>query len=113
MLFDGGESVVMMMAKQRQPQYKHFMLILYPDDPTYEDRMRHLMENYSTWAYILHDKDVNADGELKKPHVHFLIKMPNARILNDRLAEDLKTPLNMIEIVYDWAKAVRYLVHAE
>lgn len=46
------------LAKNRQPAYKAFELILYPDDPSFEDRMRYLQETYSTWAWILHDKDV-------------------------------------------------------
>lgn len=101
------------MAKNRQPAYKAFELILYPDDPSFEDRMRYLEETYSTWAWILHDKDVKEDGTLKKPHVHFIVKMPNARAINERLSDDLRTPINMIQKVLDWDRKVRYLIHAE
>lgn len=97
----------------RNPTYRYFQLILYPDDPSCADRIAYLTEKYSIWAYILHDKDVKEDGTLKKPHYHFIIKMPNSRSLNQRLADDLKTPLNMIEKIVDWEQAVRYLVHQE
>jgi hypothetical protein len=43
----------------------------------HNEQLQMIIANTDTknYAYILHDKDKNDDGELKKPHFHFLIQL--------------------------------------
>ena len=36
-------------------------------------------KNIKTWAYVLHDKDVNEDGTPVEPHVHIVIELYESR----------------------------------
>lgn len=44
--------------------------VLYPDSESYccDDVLNILKSTFPEFAYILHDKDVDENGELKKPH---------------------------------------------
>lgn len=47
--------------------------------PGYPDKWREILEknlgnpNIKYWVYIVHDKDVDKDGNLKPPHIHLII----------------------------------------
>lgn len=86
-------------------------LILYLDNESHLLLLKDLIEKYH-YAYILHDKDKNDDGTLKKPHYHLLLFFKNARwgssILNDI---DIDNP-NLIEFRENKASAIQYLVHS-
>lgn len=70
------------------------------------------------YAYILHDKDVNKDGELKAPHYHLLILLHNA---NSEQAmskwfkdfeDDKGVPINSFVQPLDYPRnAFNYLTH--
>ena len=53
---------------------RKFQGILYPDSESYrcDDVLNVLKSTFPEFAYILHDKDVDENGELKKPHIHWL-----------------------------------------
>lgn len=70
-----------------------------------------IIEQYGKYAWILHDKDVDKEGELKDPHYHIYLEFPNARSLNS-IAEELNIPPNMIEVVRDKNGILKYLTHA-
>lgn len=63
------------------------------------------------WAYILHDRDIDADGQLKKPHYHVLLEFVNPRSVSS-VAKMLGIPDNMVEIVYSVEGSRLYLTHA-
>ena len=50
--------------------------------PGYPDKWKEkLEENLNSndkiehWVYIIHDKDTDEDGNLKKPHIHLILKL--------------------------------------
>lgn len=54
--------------------------------PGYPDHWRDTLEanleadpNIKSWAYIVHDKDVNEDGTTKAPHVHIVLELVESR----------------------------------
>lgn len=54
--------------------------------PGYPDHWRDTLEanlesdpNIKSWAYIVHDKDVNEDGTTKAPHVHIVMELVESR----------------------------------
>ena len=54
--------------------------------PGYPDHWRDTLEanleadpNIKSWAYIVHDKDVNEDGTPKEPHVHIVLELVESR----------------------------------
>lgn len=61
----------------------------------------------------LHDKDVNPDGTLKKPHWHVLVSFPNQKTLNQMqaLCNDLRAPSP--QVVKDVRAMARYFLHLD
>ncbi len=97
----------------KDKRYRSFMTILYPEDETHECALQYIEEFYSEYAYILHDKDIDEKGEIKKPHYHVIIKVKNAMTIS-ALAKELKIGENYItptkkHIIH----GLRYLVHAD
>lgn len=92
-------------------KFRQFMLLLYPDDITCSSTLDYLISNFSICAYCLHDKDIDENGDLKKPHYHFIVQLSSPRSLSFSLSDDFRVPLNLIEPIHDWRHAVRYLVH--
>lgn len=62
----------------------------------------------------LHDKDVNDDGTLKKPHWHVIIYFPNKAYLKEvqELAFEL-SKVKYVQAVKNICGMVRYLVHMD
>lgn len=76
------------MAKPREPpnKSKYFCCILYPSSSTYDvDKViKSLAEEHLTFAVSpIHDKDIEADGSLKKGHYHLLLAYSSATTLNN------------------------------
>lgn len=61
----------------------------------------------------LHDKDVNADGELKKPHYHVVLAYAGNKSFDqiDELARALRAPVP--QRINSITGAVRYLTHMD
>ena len=54
--------------------------------PGYPDRWRETLEanleaesNIKKWAYILHDKDVDENGNPVEPHIHLVLELGDSR----------------------------------
>lgn len=67
------------------------------------------------WAYIVHDRDKDEDGNLKRPHVHIYIKTFK-RQKTTRIAKTLGLAENFVEVkkgrkASARANALRYLCH--
>lgn len=88
--------------------------VLYPDSESYccDDVLNILKSTFPEFAYILHDKDVDENGELKKPHIHWVGRLKAARYLA-ALADDLGIAENMIERCRSFDAFIRYLIHAD
>lgn len=97
------------MAKQA----RKFSGTFYPDSETYnaDDVIQTIQEYFDEWAWIIHDKDVDENGELKKPHVHWVGSIANPVPLTT-IANRLTVPEQFVEFVKSWKGSIRYLVHA-
>ena len=91
---------------------RKFEFVLYPDDETHVKALDIIKQSYQ-YVYILHDKDLNADGELKKPHWHVLIKGFNSAVWSSSICEQLGIGENCIEKVRNFQSALRYLIHKD
>lgn len=97
-----------------EKQSRCYLGILYPDAENYDCSavLVRLGDAFREVAYITHDKDVNEQGELKKPHIHWVGKRdtpcPITTIVNA-----LKIPGNDIEFCKNYRSSLRYLVHAD
>lgn len=88
-----------------------WFLLIYEDDPNYKLYVENLEESFD-YVKIRHDKDiVEETGELKKPHVHYLLKTNQMSIA--RVSEISRVPMNYIKVRTDYAFAFRYLLHLD
>ena len=92
------------MSKTRSRTY---LAILYPESQA--EAIEFAQRNYSC-AWVLHDKDKNGDGTIKKEHYHFILSFKNARYL-DGVASELGIEPNYLRRAIDEAAAFRYLIH--
>lgn len=85
------------------------MLLLYPDNELHMSALDMIKTSYD-YALILHNKDTNEDGELKKDHYHVVIRF-NQPKWNTALAKELSIELNFIQEVRKFENALQYLIH--
>lgn len=92
----------------KEEKFKYFTLVLYPEDSTHVELLNYLSNTY-TCKYILHDKDTNKDGEIKKAHWHIVWQTPSPRTISS-----LKKELNVeyLESVRTQKQMLAYLIHA-
>lgn len=92
-------------------KFRSFAGTLYPDSDSYdcETLLSTIRSKFIDWAYILHDKDVNENGELKKPHIHW-VGRATPRCLSV-VSNFLGLPENDIEVVKNFDNMVMYLIH--
>lgn len=93
---------------------RSFLGILYPDSETYDcdEVLALIRDTFERSAWCLHDLDVTEEGELKKPHYHWVGQFSNPRFL-DAVASSLSLPSNTIEPVKKFKAAIRYLIHVD
>lgn len=84
-------------------------LLLYPEDQSHVQAFEKLKTMYE-YLSILHDKDINPDGSLKKPHWHVVIGTRNAT-WNTSISKDLNLPVNYIQQIRNESAAIGYLIH--
>lgn len=97
----------------KNDRYYSFMVELYPDDITHVQALDFIITFYDKYAYILHDKDFNDKGEIKKPHYHVMLKFDNARTITS-LSKELSIKSNYIEPTKkNYLSGLRYLIHAD
>lgn len=91
-----------------------FFILLYPDDSNFEKYKEVIEKNANIRAFALHDKDINDEGKLKKPHFHYVVYFENALSIDGcfRKFENI-IPFNYIEMCSHIKRGVRYLVHKD
>lgn len=89
---------------------RKFSLLLYPEDSTHMDALELIKKSYDH-AFILHDKDTDENGELKKPHYHVLIRWTGNVRWNTSVATELGITTNYIQKVKNFDRALEYLIH--
>lgn len=94
-----------------EKKFRSFAGTLYPDSESYdcETLLSTIRSKFIDWAYILHDKDINENGELKKCHIHW-VGRATPRCLSV-VSNFLGLPENDIEVVKNFDNMVMYLIH--
>lgn len=90
----------------------NFSLVLYPDDFEHFIAMDVLAKNGYQYSAILHDKDLDKDGNVLKPHYHVIVCFPRQKDLS-ALSSELGVKPNYIEPVRNRQYAERYHIHAD
>lgn len=86
-----------------------FNLVLYPENWQHFDTHDFILQDYDS-ACILHDKDVDEEGNIKKPHWHIVIRCKNA-VWNTALAKELGIEDNYIQKCRSLKSSLKYLIH--
>lgn len=92
-------------------KYRVFSGVIYPDSESYNpvQVIETLKSKFKEWAYCLHDSDVNDDGELKKPHIHW-VGRGDPRTLS-AVAKFLGLKENEVELGKNFKALIQYLIH--
>lgn len=84
-------------------------LLLYLEDSSHKKALDYIKLNYD-YAYIVHDKDYNEQGEIKKSHVHVVVSFKNAK-WNTAFAEEINLSENYIQSIRNYENCLEYLIH--
>ena len=88
----------------------YFNLVLYPDeDLSHQKALDYIRQHYSC-AYINHNRDLDDEGNIKKPHTHVVIRFNNYRWKN-AIATELDIPSNYIVKCNNFKSSLEYLIH--
>lgn len=92
-------------------KYRVFSGVIYPDSESYNpiEVLETLKSKFKEWAYCLHDSDVSDEGELKKPHIHW-VGRGDPRTLS-AVAKFLGLKENEVELGKNFKALVQYLIH--
>lgn len=86
------------------------MVLLYPENAEHLEVLENIKCNYD-YASILHDKDTDDDGVLKKEHIHVIIRTQNAT-WNTALCNAIGLKeINLVQHIRNLDNALMYLVH--
>ena len=97
------------MEKNSYNYNRNFTLLLYEEDKTHTEALNKIKQRYD-YASILHDKDITEDGEIKKEHIHCVIRVGNNPRWKSAVAKELGIKENYIEGC-NLDKQLRYLIH--
>lgn len=92
---------------------RNFATVIYPDSAV--DNWQQIIEDLHVEGFLspLHDHDINPDGELKKPHYHFLIMFPTLK--SDAQVDELFKKIGSVgrEVIQSVRGYARYLCHKD
>lgn len=95
--------------KENKYRGRVHMLLLYPEDETHMAALKFIEQNYE-YAYILHNRDNDESGEIKKEHFHVVVRFGNAT-WNTAVAKELGIEINYIQQARNIDNALMYLLH--
>ena len=87
-----------------------FSVILY--DTEEDIKILELAKRSYNYAYIMHDKDVDEFGEIKKAHYHLILRWNDTKSIN-ALSKELGLPVNRITKIKSFKSSIRYLTHID
>lgn len=92
---------------------RSYLGVLYPDSEIYdcEKVLERIKDFFELSCWCLHDKDTDENGELKKPHYHWVGQRSACTL--DFVATSLELSPNSIEYCRKFKRSVRYLIHAD
>lgn len=103
--------------KERNPtseprQSRTFTFELYPEWSFFNNIVSHIVKE--KYAMILHDKDTNDDGTIKKPHVHVVVRYGGKRLVTSVKNEYAKYGMEkrFVDTCNERAM-LRYLIHLD
>lgn len=101
-----------MAAKSKKTQDRKFWGILYPDSESYdcEAVIEKIKSYFEEYAYILHDKDLDPEGNVLKPHYHWMGKSRSPLRIST-ISNQLGVAENYIRFIDRWRNCAQYLVH--
>lgn len=85
-------------------------LILYPEDNSHILALDFIKHNYENYIYILHNRDLNEENELKKEHYHVILHFPNARTTST-ISKQLGIGEHLFYEIKSLNGQLRYLIH--
>lgn len=101
------------MSKSRNERVRNWNIIVYPESAP--DNWRSVLdEQRIPWIESpLHDNDLNADGEPKKPHYHVTLLFAGCKSYEQikEITHSLNCPIP--QICHDVRGSVRYMVHMD
>lgn len=93
----------------KEKRVRNYLGVIYEDDERFDNQLFNLcQEKEAIW--IKHDKDLDDEGNVKKPHYHFVIQLKNACTLSS-MAKRLEMNENMLEYVKNVNSSLKYLIH--
>ena len=102
-----------MTEKRKDDRTRNWTMVVYPESAP-ED-WREILDDLHVPYLVspLHDKDVNPDGEVKKPHWHVVLVFENMKSYHQikEIADKLNAPIP--QKVESLRGMVRYLVHTD
>lgn len=91
-------------------RFRNFLLVIYEDDLKFRGQLNSLLQE-GKCAYIRHDKDLDDEGKLKKPHYHIVLNRKDACTISS-LSKRNNVEEHMIEpIKKSFNGALKYLIH--
>lgn len=101
------------MAKTTRSRY--FGTILYPEDPQFDNKLQAV--TCQDYLMILHNRDVDDDGNPKKEHYHVIIQFEDAKTVSS-VAKKIGCSENQIQVFTkqkgkDVDGYIRYMTHAD
>lgn len=79
---------------------KHLDIELYPEDGWTDAKIEEVAQSKKSvkqYAYILHDRDMDEDGNLKKPHYHVYLNFGDANVQYEHAAKWFDTRPSMVQ----------------
>ena len=79
---------------------KHLEIVLYAEDGWNDGKIETVAQSKQSvkqYAYILHDKDLDDDGQLKKPHYHLYLNFGQNNVQFEHAAKWFDTSPNKVE----------------
>lgn len=89
-----------------------FMIVLYPDDERYVYYDECIRKNFD-FLGILHDRDIDSEGNSKKAHFHYVIRSARGALPLSSVVRLTSIPANYIEPLNNYKKGLIYLVHGD
>lgn len=85
-------------------------IVLWPEDKTHLLALDYIKHNFENYIYILHDKDFDENGVIKKEHYHVILRFNNQRNITT-IAKKLGIGENNFYEIKSLTGQLRYLIH--
>ena len=89
---------------------RNMCILLYPDNKDHMKALEIIKKTYD-FAGILHNKDVDENGELKKEHIHIVLNVGKNARWNTAIADELGIDARFVEKCGKIDRALEYLIH--